>query len=102
MSPVTPASTAKTVTTSKGAVSVTSVIVTALSGGASPLVQVNDTNSLSVMVQPYYTGFALSRAFADGAVNGTTAVASSAASYTPSTTPNATHTYEALYTFNSP
>lgn len=102
ISPVTPASTIKSTTTSKGVVSLTSAIVTALAGGASPLVQVNDTNSLSMIVPPYFSGFALTRAFADGVVNGTTAVASSAASYTPSTTPNATHTYQAIARVNAP
>jgi hypothetical protein len=102
VSVVTPTSTIKSVTTSKGVISLTSVIVTAVAGGSTPGVQVNDTNSLSMEVSPYFSSFTLRRAYADGAVNGTTAVASSAASYTPSTTPNGTHTYSALASVTSP
>lgn len=99
---VTPASTIASQTTSKGIVSLTSVIVTALAGGASPKVQLNDSNSLSMTVPPYFSSFSLTRTYADGVVNGTTAVASSAASYTPSTTPNATVTYQAIARVNAP
>jgi hypothetical protein len=102
MSVVTPASTIKTVTTSKGVVSVTSAIVTAVAGGASPNRQINDTNSLSMSVPPYFSGFALTRTYADGVVNGTTAIATAAASYTPSTTPNGTVTYQAIANVTAP
>lgn len=102
LSPVTPASTIKSTNTSKGVVSVTSAIVTSLAGGSSPKIQINDTNSLSMMVPPNFSGFTLRRSFADGAVDGTTAVATSAASYTPSTTPNGTHTYASLFSATAP
>lgn len=102
VSAATPASTTKTVSSSKGAVTVTSVIVTAMAGGASPKTQVNDTNSLSVMVPTAYTAFTIDRTFADGAAEGQVAVASTAASYTPSTTPNGTHTYSAAFAYVSP
>jgi hypothetical protein len=90
------------VTTSKGIVSLTSVIATGLAGGASPKIQLNDSNSLSMSVPPSLSSFAMVRGYADGVVDGTTAVASSAASYTPSTTPNGTHTYSAMFSGNAP
>lgn len=99
---VTPTSTIKSTSTSKGVVSLTSVIVTALAGGSTPLIQLNDSNSISMLVPPYSSSFTLRRAFVDGVVNGTTAVASSAASYTPSTTPNGTHTYAAMANVTAP
>jgi hypothetical protein len=102
ISPVTPLSTIRSVTTSKGIVSLTSVIATGLAGGASPKIQLNDSNSLSMSVPPSLSSFAMVRGYADGVVDGTTAVASSAASYTPSTTPNGTHTYSAMFSGNAP
>lgn len=99
---VTPASTIKSTATSKGVVALTSSIVTAVAGGASPGIQINDTNSLSMTVPPRFSGFTLNRTYANGTVNGTTAVASSAASYTPSTTPNGTVTFQALANVNAP
>jgi len=102
ISAVAPASTLLTVTTSKGVVSVTSAIVTGVAGGASPKIQVNDTNSLSVQVDPSFTGVVFNQTFADSVAEGQSAVASSAASWTPSTTPNGTHTYGASYSYSAP
>lgn len=102
LSLVTAASTPATLATSKGVVSLTSAIITAVAGGASPGVQIDDTNSMSVFVDAGYQDFAISQAFVDGAVIGTSAVATSAASFTPSTAPNGTHTYGAAFTYNAP
>jgi len=102
ISPVAPASTLLTTSSSKGVVTMNSVIVTALAGGASPLVQVNDTNSLSVLVDPNFSSLMFNQTKADGTTEGQVAVASTAASWTPSTTPNGTHTYSAVYSFNAP
>lgn len=102
ISPVAPASTLLTTSTSKGVVSLTSAIVTALAGGASPKVQINDTNSLSVQVDPNFSGVMFNQTVADGAAEGQVAVDSSSASWTPSTTPNGTHTYGAVYSFIAP
>ena len=99
---VAPASSLVTTSSSKGVVSVTSAIVTGLAGGASPKVQISDTNSLSVQVDPDFAAFAINQTFADGVINGRTAVASSAASYTPSTTPNGTVVYSASYNYSAP
>lgn len=102
LSAVAPASTLLTQTTSKGVVSLTSVIVTNLAGGASPKIQADDTNSLSVQVDPSFSSVMFNQTFVDGAAEGQVAVASSAASWTPSTTPNGTHTYSAVYSFSAP
>lgn len=101
ISAATPASTPATTLTSKGVQSLTSAIVTGVAGGASPKVQVNDTNSISMLVDANYTNFTLLSTDADGAADGTVAVASSAASYTPSTAPNGTHTYSASYGYSA-
>lgn len=103
ISAVLPASTLATTNTSKGVVQMNSAIVTGLVGGASPLVQLNDTNSLSVMVDPGFVDFAVVAEVDDTAVStaiGT--VASSAASITPTATPNGTHTYLIYYGWNAP
>lgn len=102
LSPITAASTPATLTTSKGVISLTSAIVTGLTGGVTPGVQIDDTNSLSVSVSPGYQDFAITQAFENNAVQGTSAVASSAASYTPSTAPNASNTFGAFFTYNVP
>lgn len=102
LSLVAPATTLLTQTTTKGVVSLTSAIVTALAGGASPKIQVDDTNSLSVQVNPDFAGFQFNQTRADGVAEGQVAVASSAASWTPSTTPNGTVTYSAVGSYTSP
>lgn len=102
LSLVAPASSLLTVTTTKGAISVTSAIVTDLAGGTSPKIQINDTNSLSVQVDPNFASFQFNQTRADGVAEGQVAVASSAASWTPSTTPNGTVTYGAAYSYTAP
>jgi hypothetical protein len=93
-SAVMPPSVAVTQNTTKGIVVLSSVVVTAVAGGATPHVQVNDTNSLAMMVDPGFQSFALLREDVDSTyeASGQT-VASSAASVTPSTAPNATHNF---------
>jgi hypothetical protein len=99
---VTPASTVASTNTTKGIVFLNSVVVTGLAGGATPLVQLNDTNALSIIVTPNFSSFTLLRLNADGVSIGSVSVNSSAASVTPSTTPNATHTFAFFASFNSP
>lgn len=100
--PRTAASTILTVNTSKGVVLLTSVINTAIAGGATPGYQIDDTNSLSLQVDPGFAGFTVKRANADGANETIGTVNSSAASITPNTTPNATHTYSFYYNYTAP
>jgi hypothetical protein len=96
------ASTPVTVSSSKGVVKMTSAIVTGLVGGASPLIQVNDTNSLSVMVDPGFTNFSVLKESVDGADETIGTVATAAASITPTTAPNATHTYGFVFGLAAP
>lgn len=97
-----PGTTIMSTTTSRGMVTVSSAIVTALAGGASPKVQINDTNALALSVDPYFTAFSISRQFGDGVATSGGTVASTAACFTPTLTPNATHTYGFAYSYVAP
>lgn len=96
------ASSLLTITSSKGVVNVDSAIVTGLAGGATPKIEISDTNSLSVQVDPDFAAFQFNQTRADGAAEGQVAVASTAASWTPSTTPNGTVTYSGVYSYTAP
>jgi len=102
VSAVMPGTTVVSSITSKGILVLSSVVVAGIVGGASPLVQLNDTNSLSVPVDPGFTDFAPVLGLLDGAAHGQSAVASSAASFTPSTAPNGTHTFGMYYNCTVP
>lgn len=97
-----PASTLVTTNTTYGVVSLTSLIVTAVAGGASPKIQLSDTNALSVQVPPGFAAFAGVSEVTDGVAAGVGTVNSTAASIVPSTTPNATHTYGWYYNYSAP
>ncbi len=99
---VMPGTTIVSTLTSKGILVLSPIVVAGIVGGASPGVQLNDTNSLSLPVDGGFVDFSLFKTYADGASNGQVSVASSAASWTPSTTPNGTHTYSAQYTYVMP
>lgn len=88
--------------TSKGVLHVNSITISALAGGTSPQVQVNDTNALSMMVNPGFIDFTVLKENVDAANEAVGTVASSAASVVPTTTPNATHNYDFFYSFNAP
>lgn len=102
ISGITAASQILTASTSKGIVTLTSAIITAVAGGTSPGVQIDDSNSLSVFVDPGFSSFTCIKETADNAGETVGTVASSAASITPTTTPNGTHTFGFGYTYNSP
>lgn len=99
---VMPGTTVVSTLTSKGIMHLSPVIVTGLVGGASPLVQVNDTNSLSVTVDQGFVDFTMVQELADSTTEGQVSVASTAASFTPSTAPNGTHSFTAVATYNVP
>jgi hypothetical protein len=84
------ASTGLTFTTTKGVLRMTSAIVTGLAGPANAGVQVNDTNSLSLLVNPGFQDITVLKETDAGADVTIGTVASSAASITPSTAPNGT------------
>ena len=102
LSLVAAASTPTTQNTSKGVLHLTSITIAGLVGGTSPLVQVNDTNTLSLMVQQGATDFAIIKANVDGADEAIGTVTSSAFSVAPTTAPNGTHTYGFAFSFNAP
>jgi len=99
---VTAASTVFTTNTSKGVVLASSFVVTGLTGGASPLVQVNNTQIPSVQVDPGFVNFSVVRADVDNASETIGTVTSSAASILPNTAPNGTHTYGFYYNYVGP
>ena len=99
---ITGASTIVSTLTSRGVMTLTSAVVTALAGGASPAIQINDTNSLGLAVDAGFVGFSVIKEV-DDATNVTIGtVASTAASIVPSTTPNGTHTYGFGYSYTMP
>jgi hypothetical protein len=102
LSCVTPASTVASTNLTKGMILLNSVVVSGVVGGATPLVQVNDTNALSVVVNANFSSFTLLRLDADGTSIGNVSVNSAAASVTPSTTPNGTHTFSFFVSYNNP
>lgn len=102
MSVVTAASGTLTTRTTKGVVTITSAIVTGVAGGASPAIQLNDTNALSMLVDPGFQSFSVIKETVNGANETVGTVASSAASVTPTTTPATTNIYSFGYTFTSP
>jgi hypothetical protein len=98
---VMPATTPVTTNTTYGVVILNSVIVTALAGGASPKIQLNNTNVLALEVNPGFASFSVFREETDG-TNGTIGtVSSTAAGITPSTAPNGTHSYSFFHKFTS-
>lgn len=96
------ASTPTTQNTSKGVLHLASITIAGLAGGTSPLVQVNDTNILSLMVQQGAADFTIIKENVDGADEAIGTVTSSAFSVAPTTVPNGTHTYGFGYSFNAP
>lgn len=97
-----PGTTIMSTTTSRGVQTVTSAIVTAVVGGASPKVQINDTNALALVVDPNFTAFNLNRQYGNGVATTGGTVGSTAAVFTPTLTPNGTHTFGFNYSYQAP
>lgn len=95
------ASAAVSANTSRGVVHINSVIVTGVTGGVSPGVQMDSLNSLALMVDPGFFGFTADKATVDNADNGIISTQSSAACITPSTAPNGTHTFSIAGSYSS-
>lgn len=91
-----------TTNTSKGVLHLTSQITTALAGGSSPKMELTDTNSLALSVDPGFSVFVVNKSNVDGADQAVGTVASAAACITPTTAPNGTHTFGFAYSFVSP
>lgn len=106
------ASALTTFNTTKGVVSVTSIVTntSTISGGASPAIQINDTNALAMAVDPGFVGFNvikestwLGLAVTGGPTNQTVGTVGSAAGcYTPTFTPSTTVMYGIGYVYTMP
>jgi predicted transcriptional regulator len=83
-----------------GAVHFNSVIVTGVTGGASPGVQMDSLNVLAANVDPNFASFAVLKNTVDSADNGVISTYASAGAYAPSTTPNGTHTFGVIASFS--
>lgn len=94
--------TVSTFTTSKGALRLSSAIVTGLVGGTTPGVQIDDTNSLSLMVDAGFVDFSVLKETATNVDETIGTVASTAASVIPSTAPDGTHTFGFAYSYLMP
>ena len=93
------ASTGVTYTTTKGVLKLTSAVVSGLTGPANAGIQINDTNSLSLLVNPGFQDITVLKEIDNGADVTIGTVASSAASITPSTTPNGTISFGFAFTY---
>lgn len=102
VSAVTAASTIVSTNTSRGVVHINSVVVTGVSGGASPGIQMDSLNALAMIVAPGFVDFTALKLTVDNANSGIASTQSSAACITPSTAPNATHTYNMVASYNAP
>ena len=74
-------------------------MVSGLTGPANAGIQINDTNSLSLMVDPGFQDFTVLKETDIDADVTIGTVASSAASVTPSTTPNGSAVFGFAYTY---
>ncbi len=99
---VMPGTTVVSTITSKGIMVLNTVVATGIVGGASPLVQMKDNNSLSATVDAGFVDFIVLQEQHGSTNEGQVAVASSAASFTPSTTPNGTINYTLVASYNAP
>jgi len=91
-----------TTNTSKGVCHLTSAVISGLTGGSSPKVQMDTTNYLACMVDTGYTDFLLLKANIDSVDNAGSTVATAAACVSPSTAPNGTHNYSFYYSYLMP
>jgi len=102
VSAIMPGTTVVSTLTSKGIMVLSPIVVAGIAGGASPLVQLNDTNSLSMPVDAGFVDFTLLRTDTDAALTSGGTVATSAASVTPTSAPAATTTYNFFYSYTMP
>lgn len=103
----TPLSTTLTISTTKGVLRLASQIVTGLTGGTSPTIQIGTSAAIAVPVPPGAQDAAIVSEFLDGAIvtaanAGTLTSSGTSASplgvYTPHTAPNSTHNFGVAYT----
>jgi len=102
LSLATPANTVLTINTSKGAMRVTSAVVSGLAGGATPKIEIADTNFLALPVDQGFANFALLKENVGGADEALGTVNASAAAVSPTTAPNGTNIYGFGYSYAAP
>ena len=87
---------------SRGVVTVSSAIITALAGGHSPFVRLNTTAAISAPIDPGAQDVAFTREYDDGATIAVGAASVALGSISPTTAPNGTHTYSFVYSYIAP
>lgn len=87
---------------SRGAVTISSIEVSGVVGGASPWLRLSTTAELSLPVAPDAIDFTVSREYDAGATIAVGALGVSLGSITPTTAPNGTVTYSFLYSYTAP
>lgn len=87
----------------KGVVTLSTPTVSGLVGGASPFIEINSTNAISVPADYNTKDVTFLKEWDDGVVAALGTVSTvTLATITPTTTPNGTHTFAFLYTANTP
>lgn len=99
---VCPASSSTTQTLSKGVVSISSIVVSGLTGGTSPWRRANTTAALALPVDVGTVDLAVTREYDAGATIAVGTLTTSLGCITPTTAPNSTVTYAFQYNFISP
>ena len=98
----TPASGTISFNLSKGVQHITSLIVTALAGGASPTVRLDTTAYLALPSDPGAGSFTIGDERVDGTSETATLSTTSLGCVAPGTAPNGTHNFSFVYGFDSP
>jgi hypothetical protein len=101
LSVVTAASTTLTVFTTKGVVTMTSQVLSAVAGGVSPTIQIGTNGVLAVPINPNDQDVTLIREYNDGAA-ATQGTIAAFGLVTPHVAPNGTHTFTFGYTTLTP
>lgn len=82
-----------TLRSTKGALSVTSAIISNKAGGTSPTIQIGTNATLAVNLAAGSLAPTIVSEFVDGSIPGTAGALTSAGLYTPNTAPNGAHDY---------
>jgi hypothetical protein len=96
------ASAALTQYLSRGAVTISSVVVTGLTGGTSPWFRMSTTAGIALPVSGGCIDFSITREYDSGATAAIGTLGTSLATVFPTGAPNGTRTYSYFYNFTSP
>lgn len=87
----------------KGVCHILTAVVSGVAGGASPYIEVNTTTAISVPVDPGAVDFSVTKeTINSGDETVGTVSTSTLGTITPTTAPNATHTYGFMYGYTAP